>query len=79
MRVRHNFPIIKTEQYDLFMTTINTALGFDSNDKAKLKLRVREVFEKSGLEATQLLFLDISKRTIYRWRKNLLSQAQKAF
>jgi hypothetical protein len=35
------------------MTTINTALGFDSNDKAKLKLRVIEVFEKSGLEATQ--------------------------
>jgi hypothetical protein len=53
MRIRHNFPVIKTERYNEFMTTINTALGFDSNDKAKLKLRVIEVFEKSGLEATQ--------------------------
>jgi hypothetical protein len=73
MRIRHNFPIIKTEQYDLFMTTINTALGFDSNDKAKLKLRVIEVFERSGLEATQLAFPGISRRTIYRWREKFIA------
>lgn len=77
MRIRHNFPIIKTEQYDWFMTTINTALGFDSNDKAKLKLRVIEVFEKSGLEATQLAFPGISRRTIYRWRKQFIDSNRK--
>lgn len=72
MRIRRNFPIIKTEQYDCFMTTINTALGFDSSDKAKLKLRVIEVFERSGLEAAQLAFPGISRRTIYRWRKRFI-------
>jgi len=77
MRIRHNFPIIKTEQYDWFMTTINTALGFDSNDKAKLKLRVIEVFEKSGLEATRLAFPGISRRTIYRWRKKFIESERK--
>jgi hypothetical protein len=77
MRIRHNFPIIKTEQYDWFMTTINTALGFDSNNKAKLKLRVIEVFEKSGMEATQLAFPGISKRTIYRWRKKFIESERK--
>jgi len=77
MRLRHNFPIIKTEQYDRFMTTINTALGFDSNDKAKLKLRVIDVFERSGLEATQLAFPGISRRTIYRWRKKFVESQKK--
>lgn len=77
MRLRHNFPIIKTEQYDWFMTTINTALGFDSNDKAKLKLRVIEVFEKSGMEATQLAFPGISRRTIYRWRKKFFESERR--
>lgn len=77
MRIRHNFPIIKTKQYDWLMKTINTVLGFDSNDKAKLKLRVIEVFERSGLEATQLAFPGISRRTIYRWRKKFIESEKK--
>lgn len=59
------------------MTTINTALGFNSNDKAKLKLRVIEVFERSGLEATRLAFPGISRRTIYRWRKKFIKSEKK--
>lgn len=77
MRIRHNFPIIKTEQYDSFMTNINTALGFDSNDKAKLKLRVIKVFETSGLEATRLAFPGISTRTIYRWREKYIDSGKR--
>jgi transposase len=77
MRIRHNFPIIKTERYDSFMTNINTALGFDSNDKAKIKLRAIELFESSGLEATQLAFPGISRRTIYRWRKKYFESGKK--
>jgi len=50
---------------------INTALGFDSNDKVKFKLRVIEVFERSGLEVTQLAFPGISRRTIYRLEKKV--------
>jgi len=59
------------------MTTINTALGFDSNDKAKFKLRVIELFETSGLKVTQLAFPGISKRTIYRWRKRFIESGKK--
>jgi len=77
MRIRHNFPIIKTKRYDEFMTTINTALLFDSNDKAQLKLRVIEVFEKSGLEATKIAFPGVSRRTIYRWRKRYLESGKR--
>lgn len=77
MRIRHSFPIIKTERYDSFMTNINTALGFDSNDKAKIKLRAIELFESSGLKATQLVFPGISRRTIYRWRKKYFESGKK--
>lgn len=77
MRIRHSFPIIKTERYDSFMTNINTALGFDSNDKAKIKLRAIELFESSGLKATQLAFPGISRRTIYRWRKKYFESGKK--
>jgi len=79
MRIRHSFPIIKTEQYDWFMTTINTALGFDSNDKATLKLQVIEVFERSGLAVTQRAFPGISNRTIYRWRKRYIESGKRLF
>lgn len=77
MRIRHSFPIIKTERYDSFMTNINTALGFDSNDKAKIKLRAIELFESSELKATQLAFPGISRRTIYRWRKKYFESGKK--
>jgi len=73
MRLRHNFPIIKAERYDMFMTTINTALCFDSNNKAKLKLRVIELFEQSGWAAVVIVFPGISRRSVYRWRKRYLA------
>jgi transposase InsO family protein len=59
------------------MHTINTALGFDSNDKTKIKLRAIELLESSGLEATQLAFPGISRRTLYRWRKRYYSSGKK--
>lgn len=77
MRLRTNFPIQKEKRYRWFMHTIDTALSFDSSDKAKLKLRVIEVFEKSGLEATQLAFPGISRRTIYRWRKKFFESERR--
>jgi len=77
MRLRHNFPIIKAERYDMFMTTINTALCFDSNNKAKLKLRVIELFEQSDWEAVAIVFPGISKRSVYRWRKKFNDSGKK--
>jgi hypothetical protein len=76
-KIRHNFPIIKTKQYDKFMININTALCFDSNNKAKLKLRVIEFFEEYGIDATQRIFPGISRRSVYRWRKKFVDSGRK--
>ena len=51
------------------MTTINTALLFDSNDKAKLKLHVIELLEKTNWKTVKLAFPGISRATAFRWRK----------
>lgn len=77
MRLRHNFPIIKTEQYDLFMTTINTALGFDSNDKAKLKLHVIELLEKTNWKIVEKAFPGVSRATAFRWKKEFIKSDKK--
>lgn len=77
MRIRHNFPIIKTKRYDSFMTNINTALLFDSNDKAKLKLHVIELLEKSGWKTVKLAFPGISRATAFRWKKRYLDSNQR--
>lgn len=77
MRIRHNFPIIKTEQYDWFMTTINTALGFDSNDKAKIKLHVIKLLEKTNWETVRLAFPGVSRATAFRWKKEFINSDRK--
>lgn len=51
------------------MHTINTALCFDSNNKAQLKLRVITLLEQSGWQSVKIAFPGISRATVYRWRK----------
>jgi len=77
MRIRHNFPIIKTEQYDWFMTTINTALCFDSNDKAKLKLHVIELLDKKGWEVVRIAFPGVSRASAFRWKKRYMESGKR--
>ena len=77
MRLRHNFPIIKTKRYDEFMTTINTALLFDSNDKAKLKLHVITLLEKTDWKTVNLAFPGVSRASAFRWRKQYLDSGKK--
>ena len=77
MRIRHNFPIIKTRQYDWFMTTINTALCFDSNDKAKLKLHVIELLEKTDWKTVHLAFPGVSRASAFRWKKEFIDSEKK--
>lgn len=59
------------------MTTINTALAFDSNDKARLKLRVLELYETSGFRAVEIAFPGVSRRSVCRWKKRYLSSQKK--
>ena len=53
------------------MHTIITALSFDSSDKAKIKLRVIELFDSSGLEATQLAFPGVSRASSFKMEEKL--------
>lgn len=59
------------------MHTIDTALAFDSNDKAKLKLRVIELLEKSGWGAVEFAFPGVSKPTAYRWRSEYVKSGRR--
>ncbi|OGJ41104.1 MAG: hypothetical protein A2378_04450 [Candidatus Pacebacteria bacterium RIFOXYB1_FULL_44_10] len=51
------------------MTTINTALSFDAHDKAKLKLHVIELLEKTNWETVCLAFPGVSRASAFRWKK----------
>lgn len=76
-KLRHNFPIEQEKRYRWFMTTINTALAFDSNNKAKLKLHVLKLLNESGWKAVSLAFPGVSRATVYRWRKRYLKSEKK--
>jgi len=77
MRIRHNFPIINEKRYRWFMTTINTALSFDSNDRAKLKLHVIELLEKTNWETVRLAFPGVSRASAFRWKKEFIKSRRK--
>ena len=59
------------------MHTIDTALAFDSNDKAKLKLRVIQLLEKSGWDAVKSTFPGVSRATVYRWRSRYIKSGRR--
>lgn len=77
MRLRTNFPIQKEKRYRWFMHTIDTALSFDSNDKAKLKLHVIELLEKTNWETVRLAFPGVSRASAFRWRKEFTRSGRK--
>ena len=59
------------------MTTINTALTFDSNDKARLKLYVIELLEKTNWKTVSLAFPGVSRASAFRWKKRYLKSGKK--
>lgn len=77
MRIRHNFPIIQEKRYRWFMTTINTALQFDSKDKAKFRLHVVMLLEEKGWKTVKLAFPGVSRASVFRWKKRYLDQQRK--
>lgn len=77
MRIRHNFPIINEKRYRLFMTTTNTALQFDSNDSAKLKLHVIKLLEKTNWKTVKLAFPGVSRASSFRWKKEFIDSERK--
>ena len=77
MRLRHNFPIIKTKRYDAFMHNINTALLFHSNDKARFRLHLVTLLDKHGWSVVHQAFPGVSRASVYRWRKQYLDSGKK--
>jgi len=59
------------------MTTIDTALSFDSNDKAKLKLHVIELLENTNWETVKLAFPGVSRASAFRWKTAFIESERK--
>lgn len=68
-RLRNNLGILKDQDYHSFMKSIDHILGFDSSNKAKVKLRCIELLEAHGWEAVVLAFPQVSRASVYRWKK----------
>ncbi len=69
MRMRWVLPIQRYEAYGRFMKTVRTTLGFDGSEVAQLRLRCVELLESHGIAAVQQAFPQVSRRSVYRWRK----------
>lgn len=67
--VRYTRPSFKSAVYKTIMTTLETALGFETSDKAKLRLHMLNVFYKSGWTQVHLSFPNLKRPTLYRWKK----------
>lgn len=57
------------KDYHSFMKTINNMIGFDSNDKAKTRLRCLDLLTQHGYQAVMAVFPGVSRTTVYRWQK----------
>jgi hypothetical protein len=51
------------------MTSLKTILGFDTSDRAKTRLHILEVFYKTGWKGVSTAFPNLSRPTLYRWKK----------
>ena len=51
------------------MTSLETVLGFDTNDRAKFRFHVLKIFYENGFKAVKLAFPEMSRPTLYRWKR----------
>jgi len=65
----YTFPKLSSSGYRIFMTTLKTALGFGTSDKARLRFHLLEVFYQSGWRGVRLAFPGVSRATLYRFKK----------
>jgi transposase InsO family protein len=59
------------------MNSLKTLLGFDTSDKAKTRLHVLEVFYKTGWKGVSTAFPNLSRPTLYRWKKEFEKNKKK--
>ena len=68
-KIIYRFPKLSRRDYISLMTTYQTVLGFDTNDKAKFRFHVLMVFYEGGLKSVKLAFPKLKRATLYRWKK----------
>lgn len=70
-------PKFSPGRYRAFMTSLNNALGFETSDKARFRLHVLKLLSASGWKAVHLAFPNISRPTVYRWKKDFEASGKK--
>jgi len=68
-KIIYRFPKLSRRDYISLMTTYQTVLGFDTNDRAKFRFHVLQVFYEGGFKAVKLAFPKLTRATLYRWKK----------
>ncbi len=59
------------------MKSLETAIGFGASEKAKFRLRCIELLNKYGWQGVQTAFPQVSRATVYRWRKTFLASGKR--
>lgn len=62
-------PTYEKHVYRVLMTSIKTVLGFDTSDKAKMRLHILNVFYKTGWKGVSTAFPQLKRATLYRWKQ----------
>lgn len=70
-------PKFNPGQYRALMTSLNNALGFETSDKAQFRLHVLKLLSASGWKAVHLAFPNVSRPTVYRWKKGFEQSGKK--
>ncbi len=70
-RFVYNYPQTTKSKYQTFMRSLDTALGFDASQKAKFRLHCIEVSAGLGWKNFHQAFPNVSRTTLFRWRKKL--------
>ena len=68
-KIVYRLPKFSRRDYISLMTTYQTVLGFDTNDKAKFRFHVLMVFYEGGFRSVKLAFPKLKRSTLYRWKK----------
>lgn len=77
MRLRWVLPIQKYSSYTAFMKTVEAGLGFCNSEIAQFRLRCIQLLEEYGFEGVRRAFPQVSRRSVFRWRKTYLESGMK--
>lgn len=77
MRLRYNLFLMTHKKYLWFMKTIDTALNFDASDVARFRLQCINLFTKHGWRALITAYPNVSKRSLYRWKRGYLDSGKR--